>query len=236
LYNNAPRYLRDINSQVELRLSFWYVMSWLIVPNIKFYCKIPVEFVSDQEIRRFKFENVGWSSIIDVQVLVRLRLALEGGKRTRSVYLRLDTNQIPYIPARTWLHRKQSGIDEDADIKSFSVGEAKKYDKNRTRIISIHPEFNTVFDSPFFERRFRDQFANRELTLMDVMKLDLGGEGALNTLEIIVYGTNWISRTRRVFISELYTIHDLLLTEASIKDEIQKTLNFGCRRTARQKR
>ena len=169
----------------------WWFQSHLIVPNIQFspyISKIPsVENKSGYKYR-FKLENSGKRSVIDIEIMARLRIKGAGDfpNNWRVYYITLDNFGIGYkIPIITRKKEKKSG-----HIITLDVNEIVEF-KNLERL-----------------ERYPDniKLKAKENTLLLEDLLSLGSEA---NIRIEAFGFDEFSGARKFFSSKFYTIHDI---------------------------
>ena len=166
----------------------WWFQSHLIVPNIQFspfIGKIPsVENKSGYKYR-IKLENSGKRSVIDIEIMARLRIKGLGDfpNNWRINYIPLEGLGITYrIPVITRKNEKKSG-----HIITFDVNEVVEFKKLERYPASI-------------KRKAKEN----TLLLEDV--LNLGSEA---NVRIEAFGFDEFSGARKFFKSKFYTIHDI---------------------------
>ena len=174
---------------IVTNLVAWWILFHYIIPEIRFsssISKIPTKENNLGYKYRFKLQNIGKRSIIDVEVIARVRITEFGDfpRNFRIVDIPLSnksiTHRMPIIPPLS--------------------------DKFTGKILQIFPnkvdEFKELSTYP---EHIRIKANEEKLLLEDVMSM-----GTKTTLQIMAFGYDEFSGSRRFFISKSYTIKDII--------------------------
>ena len=192
---------------IVTNLIAWWILFHYIVPEIKFspsISKIPTKENNSGYKYRFKLQNVGKRSIIDVEVIASVKLKGFGdfSDNFRIVNIPLSskstTRSIPII----------SPLSDEFTGKLFQffINEVNDFKGSR------YPKY------------IQDKAIEGNLFLEDVMSMK-----PETTLQIMAFGYDEFSGTRKLFVSKLYTISDIIegkydYNGLEIKKQIQNRL------------
>ena len=169
----------------------WWFQSHLIVPNIQFsqnISKIPSVDKKSRYKYRIKLENSGKRSVIDIEIMARLRIKGVGDfpNNWRVNYIPLEEMGINYrIPIITRKKEIKSG-----HIITFDVNEVVDFKKLET--LERYPD------------NIKRKAKEKTLLLEDVLRL-----GSEANIRIEAFGFDEFSGARKFFKSEFYTIHNI---------------------------
>jgi hypothetical protein len=178
---------------ITTNLISWWILFHGLSPTILFspaICKTSRDPTSNDKSKyvfRARLENSGRRAIIDFEVMVRLHLkGLEGYPKGLS--------QIVYIP-----------LDSSGNIV-HKIPHIPRINQDRSKPIII---FCTYMQSEFtnpnnYPKSIVNKAKNKTLLIEDVLKL---GDGTY--FEIIGFGFDSFSGSRKYFISKRYTILDI---------------------------
>jgi len=155
-----------------------------IVPNIQFSNTISKTQTDDHKSGyryRFKFENSGRRSIVDLEIIAKLRI-----KGLKSSYP--NNWQVIYIPL------EYDRIPQLHPVKKEKLREAIQFSYDKTN------EFSNTIYPDYIRQKVKDN----TLSLEDILSL-----GTDRTLQVFVFGYDEFSGTRRVFQSKLYKKNDI---------------------------
>ena len=189
---------------IATNLTAWWILFHYIVPEIRFsplLSKIPTNENNSGYKYRFKLQNVGKRSIIDVEIFARVNIKGLGDfpRNIRIVDIpisnKLRTHRIPIIPP----------ISENFTGK----------------ILQIFPnEVDEFKELSRYPEHIRIKANEEKLLLEDVMSM-----GTETTLQIMAFGYDEFSGTKRFFISKEYTDRDVIEGKYYHGLEVKK-LNF----------
>ena len=169
----------------------WWFQSHLIVPNIQFspnISKIPSVDKKSGYNYRIKLENSGKRSIIDIEIMVKLRIKGVGDfpNNWRVNYIPLEEMGINYrIPIITRKKEKKSG-----HIITLDINEVVDFKKLET--LERYPD------------NIKRKAKEKTLLLEDVLRL-----GSEANIRIEAFGFDEFSGARKFFKSKFYTIHEI---------------------------
>lgn len=168
----------------------WAILFHYFIPKIRFSEQLSkVRIKKTREDRsgyrfRVKIENAGRRRIIDIELTARLSVK---GLRTKSIW---NTLYIPLSP------------NGDSSYRIPMLLPAIRRVSGRRKIIFLYPNSTDILrDWSIFPEEMREKARNKELLLEDLLKL-----GTEAKLEIHAYCYDSFSGTRKLFISEPYTV------------------------------
>lgn len=166
----------------------WYFTFKKLVPKIRFspkISKIPTDENNSGWRYRFKIENYGRRNMIDITVIVRLQikgLKSYQSKNWQNIYLPTTTREFKNIIIVKPL--KKSGRRVLVEIKTY---ECEYFQRN------------------IFSEEIREASRNKSLILEDVLQL-----GTQAHFQIMLLGYDEFSGVRKLFLSNVYTIDDIV--------------------------
>lgn len=172
----------------------WWILAHYVVPSIHFSPSISKRpRVSTERDAapfgyRIKLENRGRRSVIDLELIVRLRI-----------------NWPPdYLPS-TWtifnVPLSESGGDTYRIPRILPVSKGKHV---RTTVRLHINDIDEFRDKPFYPEPIRFKAKERALLLEDILSL-----GPQPTLQVLAFGYDEFSGARKLFVSKLYTMNDI---------------------------
>ena len=189
---------------IATNLFAWWILFHYIVPEIRFsplLSKIPNKENNSGYKYRFKLQNVGKRSIIDVEIFVKVNIKGLGDFPTNirivdiPISNKLKAHRIPIIPP----------ISEDFNGKIIQI---LPNEVDEFKDLSRYPEYIKI------------KANEGKLLLEDVMSM-----GTETTLQIMAFGYDEFSGTKRLFISKVYTDRDIIEGKYFHGLEVKK-LNF----------
>lgn len=166
----------------------WYLVARVLVPKFDFCPEISATpraispFDRTGISYRFKVQNTGSRSAIDVEVCARLRI--------KGLGRFPDTTKLIYIPLG------------DGTEKFLRIPLVKK-GSTGARIFRIHPNRIHTEDRPFFPGPIRKRIEKQTLLLEDLLRLKDA------TIQLVVFAYDSFSGSRQVFESKRYRISDI---------------------------
>lgn len=176
-------------------LASWWILFHGIVPDIRFFpliSKISSSNVIDENMSGFKYriklENVGKRTIIDVELMARLRV-----KGLRKISK--DNWWVVYIPLEPVMNSREYRIPQ---VLPTAIGKA------RSHIFELHINFVDEFrTSKLYPEIIRKKAEQKQLLLEDLLNL-----GRKATLDIATFGYDEFSGTRKLFLYQ-YTVNKI---------------------------
>jgi hypothetical protein len=172
----------------------WWILFHAIVPHIRFstaISKTSFEATPDDKSGyryRVKFENAGTRSVIDVEVIARLRI--KGlGRYPKTNWQVID---IPVENDRSISYR----IPRIQPVRDGHIRHTVRF------CINSVEEF---CENPLYPEPIRKKAENKTLLLEDLLK-----SGSKATLRVYAFGYDEFSGTRKLFLSKEYTAEDIL--------------------------
>jgi len=172
----------------------WWILARYLVPSIDFSHSISKRprVKTKRDAAPFgywvKMENRGRRSVIDLELIVRLRINWPSD----------------YLP-NTWttfnVPLSESGGDTYRIPRILPVSKGKHVRHNIRLFVNDLNEFR---DKPFYPRHIKLKAKKRALLLEDIMSL-----GPTPTLQVLAFGYDEFSGARKLFMSNLYTLDDI---------------------------
>lgn len=166
----------------------WWILFHCIIPRIHFSSSISKTPTQDDKSGyryRFKLENAGRRSIIDVELMARLRI-----KGLLADY------------PNNW---EVINIPLGANGRRYKIPRILPIRRRRVRyIMRLYVNRVDEFREPIYPEHIRRKAEKQSLLLEDILSL-----GSQATLQIHAFGYDEFSGARKLFISKFYTIHDI---------------------------
>lgn len=166
----------------------WWLLFHYIVPKVEFgpqICKSLRKSSSCGYVYRFKYVNKGRRDIIDVEFMIRMRV--------KGLYKSAPTtSQIFYLKTSS------SANNRIPYIPSFSRSKSRYIE----HVAYEDCEFLKKLKVP---KEIKEKIENKTLLLEDLLKL-----GTKSEFEVILFGNDAFSGTRKCFISKKYRYEDIV--------------------------
>ena len=162
----------------------WWILFHRIVPVIRFSPSISKTETDDNESGyryRFKLENAGSRTILDVELFAKLRI--------RGLHPSYPNNwEVIYIP-----------------LERDRIPKIRPVKKSCIRVIfRLYIDKIDEFNKPIYPEHLRQKCKENSILLEDIMLL-----GIDRTLQILAFGYDEFSGARKVFESKLYNLNDI---------------------------
>lgn len=178
---------------IGTNLLSWWILFHLIVPKTSFSPDISKVSINQSKgdmsgyKYRIKIENSGRRAIIDVRITARLRIRGIGS-----------------FPQTNW-HIVNIPLSSDGD--SYEIPRLLPIRKGMTRRHTLRLLINNANDfqtNSIYPESIRKKAKNSELLLDDLLKL-----GNKANLQVLAFGYDEFSGTRKLFVSKSYSLADI---------------------------